>query len=75
MTQLMAQGSELVDSWVTHCVEAHATTPELIALMLMNSETSPNRVGLMAIIAASAVQRLAAVEMDFGTDDAGDTNP
>jgi len=65
MAQLMAQGGEMVDGWVRHCIETRATTPELIAMLLINNETSPNKVGVMAILAASAIQRLAVETIDF----------
>lgn len=69
MTQLMADGGTMVDNWVRHAKETNATTPELIAMMLMNSETTPNRLGIMTILAASAIQRLVVSDMDF--DDPG----
>lgn len=59
MAELMASGSVLVDTWVKHCVDTNATTPELVALMLISLEDGTNKMALMTVLAASAVQRLA----------------
>ena len=59
MAELMATGTELIDSWVDHARKTNATTPELVAMMLIQTETVPNKLGVLAVLAATAIQRLA----------------
>lgn len=60
LAALMATGDELVDGWLQHCKETHPTTPELLAAMFIQNETNPNKTATLAVLAASAIQRLAA---------------
>ena len=63
MAGLMACASDLVDSWVKHCKDNKATTPELVAMMLMQNEASTNKVAVLAVLAATAIQRLVVEEI------------
>jgi hypothetical protein len=58
MAALMACASDLVDSWVKHAKDNKATTPELVAMMLMQGEGKTNKGGVLAVLAATAIQRL-----------------
>jgi hypothetical protein len=62
MAQMMATGDDLLDSWIAHAREYHASTPELMALMLIQLESAPNKLTVATILAATAVQRIAATE-------------
>jgi hypothetical protein len=62
MADLMATGSDLVDAWVKHASDTNATTPELMAMLLIQLETQPNKLATLAILAATAVQRVVALE-------------
>jgi hypothetical protein len=63
MAGLMAHGSDLLDSWVKHTKDNKATTPELVAMLLMQIEASPNKASVMAVLAATAIQRLVAEQI------------
>lgn len=68
MAQLMAAGSEMVDNWLKHAQDTHATTPELVAMMLIQTETQLNKAGVLAIMAATAIQRLVQPDTDQKDD-------
>lgn len=62
MAAMMAKGDELLDSWVRHAQQHNASTPELVAQLLINLEDQQNKTSIAAVLAATAIQRLAAVE-------------
>lgn len=65
MADLMNTGSEMADAWIDHAKHTHATTPELVALMLLHLEHHPNKLGVMTVLAATSIQRLAVSEFDL----------
>lgn len=60
MAEIMNTGSTLIDQWVAHAKATNASTPELVAQMLMQLETNPSKVATAVVMAATAIQRLVA---------------
>lgn len=64
MAELMNTGSDLIDAWVKHARETNATTPELVAMLLIQLETNTSRTATLAVLTATAIQRIVALEAD-----------
>lgn len=69
LTELMSNGDDIVTKWLEHVEKTRATTPEIIAQVFMEMEHVPNKVSLLAVLFATALQRLASVD---GPSDARD---
>lgn len=63
LTELMAAGDTLIDQWVDHAKRHNASTPELVAGLLIQFEETPNTKSVLAVMVATAVQRLTSVEV------------
>lgn len=62
MADLMNTGSELVEAWVRHARETNATTPELVAMLLIQLESHQSKIATLAVLTATAMQRIVALE-------------
>lgn len=64
MADLMNTGTELVDAWVRHARDTNATTPELVAMLLIQVEAHQSKIATLTVLAATAMQRI--VELEAG---------
>lgn len=62
LTELMATGDSLVDNWVASAKENNASTPELVANLMLQMDLLPNKSGVFCVMLATAIQRLACAE-------------
>lgn len=62
LTELMAAGDGLVDHWVEHATSNHASTPELVAHLMLQFDLMPNKSNVFCVMLATAIQRLACAE-------------
>lgn len=68
MADLMNTGSDLIEAWVRHARETNATTPELVAMLMIQLETHANKIATLSVLTATAVQRIVAAEENGGRD-------
>lgn len=62
LAALMADGDALVDNWVASAKEQHASTPELVANLMLQMDMLPNKSNVFCVMLATAIQRLACAE-------------